>query len=147
MAEIVETIDIARSTDHVWAALANFGDISRWATNVDHSCLTTEQSEGIGAARRVQVGRNVLIERIVEWDPGERLAYSIDGLPSVVRSVTNSWRLEPAGSSTRVTFTSVVATGPRPPQRLVGRVVGKGLAKASREMLLGLKRHLEEVAV
>ncbi len=144
MAEAVETISIARSPDHVWAALADFGGISRWAPNVDHSCLATERCEGVGTMRRVQVGRTALLERVVEWQPGERLAYSIEGLPAVVRSVTNTWQVEGAGSATTVTLTSAVDAGPRPPQQLIARVVGKSLVKASREMLAGLRTHLEE---
>ncbi len=147
MVEVAETISIARSPDQVWVALADFGAIGRWATNVDHSCLTTERHEGVGTTRRVQVGRTVLLERVVAWDPGGRLAYRIEGLPPVVRSVTNTWRLDGAGSATTVTLTSAVDTGPRPPQQLIARVVGKGLAKASRQMLAGLKTHLEERAV
>lgn len=146
MAEVVETISIARSPDRVWAALADFGGIGRWAPNVDHSCLTTERPDGVGTARRVQVGRSALLERVVEWEPGERLAYSIEGLPPVVRSVTNTWRVEGDGSATTVTLASTVDAGPRPPQQLIARIVGKGLAKASREMLAGLRIHLEEGA-
>ena len=41
MADVVESIEIARPRDAVWAALADFGAISTWAPNVDHSCLTT----------------------------------------------------------------------------------------------------------
>jgi len=147
MAEIVETTRVDRSPGDVWAALADFGDIARWAPNVHHSCLTTDRLEGVGTERRVQVGRNALIERVVEWEPGERLVYRIEGLPRIVRLVTNTWCLEGVGSSTTIRLTSVVDAGPRPPQKLIARVVGKGLAKASREMLAGLKTHLQEGAV
>ncbi len=146
MALVVEQLSFSRSPDVVWAALADFGGISRWAPNVDHSCLTTEQRDGIGAVRRVQVGRNALLERVVEWDPGHQLSYAIEGMPAVVRSVTNTWRLEGSGGSTRVTLSSRVDVGPRPPQQVIARVVGRVLAKASREMLAGLKHHLEETA-
>jgi uncharacterized protein YndB with AHSA1/START domain len=144
MAEIAERTIIARSPAAVWAVLDDYGDISRWAPNVDHSCLTTEQADGVGAVRRVQVGRNAFLERVVEWEPGERLSYSVEGLPSVVRSVTNTWSLEGTGGSTTVTLASHVDTGLRPPQRVIARVVGRVLGKASREMLAGLKTHLEE---
>lgn len=143
MAEVVETTSIARSTEDVWAALANFGRICQWAPNVDHSCLATERSDGVGMTRRLQVGRNALLERVIEWEPGERLAYQIEGLPPIVRSVTNTWRLDGAGSSTTVMLTSAIDAGPRPPQQLIARSVGRGLAKASRQMLSGLKADLE----
>ncbi|MEM8621708.1 MAG: SRPBCC family protein [Actinomycetota bacterium] len=143
MVEIVEQQTIARPSDEVWAALAAFDDISNWAPNVDHSCLTTEQADGVGAIRRVQVGRNAMLEEIVEWQPGRELAYSITGLPPVVRSVTNKWCIDSSGANSRVSLTSIIDAGPRPPQQLVGRILGRVLAKASRDMLGGLQRSLE----
>lgn len=143
MTEIEEVTDIARSAEDVWTVLADFGAIGRWASNVEHSCLTTEQLDGIGAVRRVQVGRNALLERIVDWEPGERLSYTIDGLPPIVRSVVNTWTLDGDGHSTTVTLQTSVDSGPRPPQQVAARVFGKVMAKASVEMLAGLKAHLE----
>ena len=144
MVDIVERIGVARPVADVWATLSDFGEISRWAPNVAHSCLTTDRAEGVGTVRRVQVGRNALLERVVVWEPGDRLSYEIEGLPAVVRSVTTTWQLVGSDFSTRVTLTSAVDTGPRPPQKLIARVVGRGLATASRQMLAGLKHHLEE---
>lgn len=143
MAEIEETTSIACSPDQVWAALGDFGAIAQWAPNVEHSCLATTQAEGVGAVRRVQVGRNALLEQVVEWKPATRLAYRIDGLPPVVRSVVNTWELSAQGASTAVALVSDVDAGPRPPQQLAARLFSKALAKASREMLAGLKAHLE----
>ena len=138
MADIEEMVSIAAPPDQVWAVLSDFGAIASWAPNVDHSSLTTDQQDGVGAVRRVQVGRNALLEQVVEWESGERLAYSIQGLPPVIRSVVNTWALAADGESTKVTLTSQVDAGPRPPQQLIARAIGKGLAKASRQMLDGL---------
>ena len=135
---------IARSPAVVWATLADFGGIARWAPNVDHSCLTTESAGGEGAERRVQVGRNVLLERVVAWEPEHRLAYELHGLPPVVRSVTNTWTLAGSGDSTAVTLTSRIDAGPRPPQQVMARIVGRVLGKASRQMLAGLTAHVEK---
>lgn len=144
MAEIAHATSIARLPEDIWAVLADFGGISRWAPNVDHSCLATSQREGAGTVRRVQVGRNALLERVVEWEPGEGLAYAIEGLPPVVRSVGNTWSLEADSGATRVTLRTRVDTGPRPPQQLVARAIGRVMGKASVQMLAGLKAHLEE---
>ena len=56
---------------------------SSWADNVDHSCILTSGADGtpIGTARRVQVKRDTLVERITEFDPPHVLAYDIEGLP------------------------------------------------------------------
>ncbi len=144
MAAVVEQSIIARPPAEVWAVLADFGDISRWAPNVDHSCLTTEQDGGEGTVGRIHVGRNARLERVVGWEPGRRLSYTIEGLPPVVRSVTNTWELADAGAGTTVTLTSRVDAGPRPPQQLIARIVGRALARTSRQMLAGLTAVFEE---
>jgi uncharacterized protein YndB with AHSA1/START domain len=146
VAEVVEGVSIACPRADVWAVLAEFDGISGWAPNVDHSCLTTIAADGVGATRRIQTGRTTVLETVTEWEPQRRLAYTISGLPPVVRSVTNAWRLDARGDTTDVTLTSTVDAGPRPPQQLVARIVCRVLAKASRQMLGGLERHLGEAA-
>ncbi len=125
--------------------LRDFGGISRWAPNVDHSCLTTEQTEAVGTERRVQLGRNALLERVVEWEPGQRLGYTIVGLPPVLRSVVNTWTLTEDSASTTVTLTTHLDAGPRPPQRAAARVFGAVMARASRQMLAGLEKHMAQI--
>lgn len=144
MVEIAERTKIACPPVDVWAALADFDAIAQWAPNVDHSCLTTDIRTGVGSERRVQVGRNSLLERVTEWEPGVRLSYAITGLPPVVRSAVNTWSLDGDDSATTVTLLNRVDTGPRPPQQLVARVFGRVMAKASVQMLGGLKTYLEE---
>lgn len=143
MAAVSETIEIARPRDEVWAVLADFGTIVDWAPNVDHSCLTTAIDDGVGTTRRIQAGRNVILERVTEWDPPTALAYELEGMPPVVRAATNRWTLAGAGATTTATITSTIDTGARPPQQVAAKVIGRVLAKASRQMLAGLKSHLE----
>jgi uncharacterized protein YndB with AHSA1/START domain len=142
VAEITRRIVIDRPADEVWAVLAHFDDLARWAPNVDHSSLTTAEDEGIGVERRVQVGRNVLLERVTEWEPGRRLSYTIDGLPPVIRSAANTWTLAEDHGATAVAVTSRIDAGPRPPQQLVARAVGRMMGRASERMLDGLNNHL-----
>jgi uncharacterized protein YndB with AHSA1/START domain len=132
----------------VWDVLADFDRLAVWAPNADHTCWLDEPADDgrmIGRARRVQAGRVVLVERITVWEPPARLAYDLGGLPPVVRSAVNEWRLvaDPAeGERTIVTLATHVDCGPRPPQRLIARLVGNRLAKASDVMLAGLADHL-----
>lgn len=139
---MVEAVTVNKPVAAVWDVLADFGAISLWAPNVDHSCLTTSAAGGVGVTRRIQTGRTTVLETAIDWEPEQVLAYSITGLPPVIRSVTNTWRLVDLGGTTEVTLTSTIDTGPRPPQKVVGRVVGRALAKASRQMLDGLDRHV-----
>ncbi len=71
---IERSITVGASPEAVWAVLAAFDRISTWADDVEHSSYLTEQTEGVGSTRRVQVGRTVLVERVTEWDPPNALA-------------------------------------------------------------------------
>lgn len=138
MVEVVEAVHIQQPASAVWTVLADFEAISSWAPNVDHSCLTTTAAAGVDATRRIQTGRTTVLETVTEWEPERTLAYSITGLPPVIRSVTNTWRLSDLGAATEVTLTTAIDAGPRPPQKVVARAVGRALANVSRQMLDGL---------
>jgi len=143
METIERSTTIAAGSDAVWDVLAKFGAIGVWAPNVDHSCLMTEQSEDIGAVRRIQTGRSTLLETVERWEPTTTLAYRITGLPRVIRSLTSTWRLTEADDRTEVVITTEIDTGPKPPQRLIAKVAGKRLAGASDQMLDGLRAAVE----
>lgn len=147
MIETSRDLVVPVDPEQVWRLLADFAGIAVWAPNVDHSCLTTSLSEGVGAQRRVQVGRNVLLERIVTWEPGRCLSYLLEGLPAVLRSVTNTWTLAQQGDSTHVTLTTAIEHGPKPPHRVAARAASRLLSKASGELLAGLDAHLRGSSV
>lgn len=151
MTSVTRTGSIPARPDVVWGRLADFGAIVDWAPDVDHSCLLTEQTTDSGTARRVQAGRTTLVETVTEWTPptGDEpgvLTYTLAGLPKVVHSATNSWRLIADGDSTRVELTSSVDAGPRPPQRVIARIVTRILARASDAMIAGLSAHIQSTA-
>jgi uncharacterized protein YndB with AHSA1/START domain len=141
--EVVRSRVITADPGDVWTTLSDFGAISRWAPAVDHSCLLGAEADdaGVGAVRRVQVGRMTLLERVVDCQPPRLLAYRIEGLPPVLRSVSNEWRLDPDPGGTRATITTQVEAGPRPPQKLVAAIVARRLGAASDGMLDGLAAH------
>ncbi|WP_419946746.1 SRPBCC family protein [Candidatus Poriferisodalis sp.] len=146
MTETTSTLAIPVSAAEAWDALADFGEIVRWAPNVDHSCLLSAQPEGVGTVRRIQAGRRTLVERVVEWVPGERLGYDIEGLPAVVRSLQSTWHLDERGPRTVVSLTTAVDAGSRPPQKLVAKGLARQLSKVSDQMLRGLDEHLRMAA-
>jgi hypothetical protein len=130
----------------IWDVLADFGALSSWADGVDHSCVLEHGPDGqpIATARRVQIGRNTLVERIVQFDPETALAYDVAGLPPMLGRLRNRWTLAPAGAhSTAVTLTSTVDIGSRAPQRFAERLICRGLAKQSDALLAGLAKRSE----
>jgi len=148
MVEVAEQITVLRSVQDVWAVLTAFGEISVWASSINDSSFTTDQRDGAGTMRRIQVGRKTYVETVVEWQPQVRLGYRVEGLPSIMKSFTNTWELAGAGRGnvTTVTLTSRFDTGTRPPQRLIGRLLGRLVARQSKSLLAGLKTHTEQAA-
>ncbi len=150
MAEIQRTRSIAASAQKIWAVLADFGALSSWADNADHSCILFRGADGgpVGTARRVQIKREALVEQITEFDPPRALSYDIEGLPTALRRVTNRWTVTPTdGESSIVTLTSTVEIGPHSPQRLAEHVLCRFLARESDSMLAGLANRLESAHV
>jgi hypothetical protein len=139
-------VHVDATPEEVWDALARFDRLSTWADEVDHSSYLTEQTEGVGAARRVQVGRMVLVERITEWDPPRTLAYDLEGLPPVVGGATNRWALRPDGTGTSVDLTASVDPGHKPPGRLVAPLLARRLARTNEGLLAGLAAHLRKAS-
>jgi len=144
MTTVTRTALIEAGPDQVWAVLADFGSISTWADFVDHSSLLTDQAEGIGMTRRIQTGRTTVVETVTAWEPGVTLSYEITGLPPVIKSVTNTWRLGASGGATMAWVATEVAAGPRPPQVAIAKGVAQRLAKSSVEMLDGLSTYLSK---
>jgi hypothetical protein len=146
--EAVAAIDrsrtVAAEPQAVWNVLADFGSISSWADNIDHSCILNHGDEPLGATRRVQIGRNALVETITEFDATWALAYDVDGLPKRVRRFSNRWSLRRVtNGGTVVTLTSTVEIGSGPLQKLAERVVCRVQTRQSDIMLAGLARRLE----
>ncbi|WIM87480.1 SRPBCC family protein [Candidatus Mycobacterium wuenschmannii] len=143
MAAIDRSRTIAADPRAVWDVLADFGSISAWADNIDHSCILVQGREPLGTTRRVQIGRNALVETITEFDAGVALAYDVDGLPRRVRRFSNRWGLRPSGDGTVVTVTSTVEIGSGAVRKLAERVVCRVQTRQSDIMLAGLARRLE----
>ena len=143
---------VAAAPQALWEVLADFGSISSWAGNVDHSCVLEHGADGspLGMSRRVQVGRNALVERITAFTPpgsdeSSALGYDIEGLPRRLRRLANRWDVRPADDGrTEVTVTSTVEIGENLLARAAENVVCRAMAKQSDAMLTGLANEVED---
>ena len=144
VADIDRSRRIAADPQDVWDVLADFGSISSWADNIDHSCILSQGSGPIGTTRRVQIGRNALVETITELDTTRALAYDVEGLPKRVHRFNNRWSLRPvAYGGTVVTLTSTVEIGSGPVRKLAERALCRAQVRQSDIMLVGLANRLE----
>jgi hypothetical protein len=149
VAEINRSRTIAASPSEIWLVLGDFSSISEWADFVDHSCLLSPAADGVGVGttRRIQFGRDTLVERIIEFDPQRALTYDVKGFPRQL-SICNRWTLtSTAGDSTVVTLTNTVDIGSGPLKRLAERIVARFGAKQLDALLDGLVKRLEKSRV
>lgn len=148
VAEIARSRTVMAEPQEVWDVLADFGSISAWADNIDHSCILNHGGEPVGTTRRVQIGRHALVERITEFDPTWALAYDVQGLPKRLQRFNNRWTLRRVqGGNTVVTLISTVEIGSGPMQKLAERAVCRVQVRPSDVMLAGLANRVEKSRV
>ncbi len=135
--------DIDATPERLWEVLADFGALASWVPMIQHTCPLSEQTEGVGTVRRVQVQRQTLVETVTIWTPPTTLAYTIEGLPPIAGVPVTTWRLTPQGASTSVTVSTELDTGRNPVRLLVGRKVLERLGLAAEFMLAGLAERAE----
>jgi hypothetical protein len=135
---VSRSLVVGGGIEQVWATLADYGAIHTWARGLDGSSLVGDGPVGMGTVRRVKVGPLRLLETVTAWAPPFEVAYRIDGLPPIARSVVNAWRLEAVGTSTRATLTTTLEPRGFPGGRLLAELFGAQLAKTSGELLAGL---------
>ena len=146
MIAVRNEITVAASPAAVWALLAAFDRLAGWAQEIDHSCQLTERREGVGTERRVQVKSNVLLERVTVWQPEETLAYEVVGLPNVVSRVVNEWTLRADGGHTQLALTAQIEPGPKPPMKLVARLLARQMGSVNQRLLRDLDAAATRIA-
>ncbi|MCP9276269.1 SRPBCC family protein [Mycolicibacterium arenosum] len=144
MAAITRSRTVPAEQQAVWDVLADFGELSSWVDRCDHSSILNHGLESpAGTSRRVQMGRDVLVETITEFVAPITLAYDIDGLSARFGRLANRWTLSTTGPDTVVSVTSTIDCGRGARARATELVVGRVMAKTSDEMLAGLIRRME----
>ena len=127
----------------VWAVLADLGALADWAAFVDHVWLPDGGVVGLGARRRVQIGRRALLERVTTWEPDRALAYDVELPAPFVGAARTTWRLSPERGATLVAVRSEVERGAHPLGLVVAHRAAARLAAAAEVVLVGLAGEVE----
>jgi len=144
MPSISKKIDIASSVAEAWEVLASFESISDWADNVSHSCLLSNQLEGVGTCRRIQTGNSSVTEHVTRWEDLRYLSYEIRGLPPVFKQVLNTWSLKPSEIGVQLSLTIEIVPIRRPATAIAG-LACLAFGRVNTGMLKDLKRFIEDV--
>ncbi len=139
------TIDAPRHT--VWAALADIGAIASWNPGLIGSHRTND-IDGVGGARHCDISaKHSLTEHVVEFEPRRRSPSGSPTRPFRSRPPTSRSPSPTAhsGPRTEVTVSPTYTLKYGPLGRILNTVAVRRTYRAGmRELLEGLKRHLEQ---
>ena len=146
MPEFTRRVRIDAPSEKVWAVLADFGGVSKWAPTITESRKLTEANGGVGARRTcTHVKMGEIEEEIVEWEDGRRYSYDFyRGLPMPMKSLNNDWSVESDGDGAVVTLRQNFTTKFGPLGSLMeSLVLRRMMDKEITVTLAGLKYHTE----
>jgi len=148
VANFTETILIDAPAAEVWTALADIGAISAWNPGVKQSHQTTRGDAALGSCRRCELGgKNYLEEEVVLFEPTARITFRITDTNLPFASADIRFDLDARGSTTQVEVSPLYELK----FGVLGRILDAVMVKATyrkgmRELLHGLKRHIESSA-
>lgn len=148
MRVLEERVELAAPAARVWAALADFGGVAKWAPYMRTSRLLGEQSAGVGTCRAMRHAWGFRFEECVtQWHDDKGFSFDVLQAPFPMQDVKESWAMACDDGYT------VVSTQVRYGMRLglVGRALDALLVRflVRREMragLRGLKQFVERSA-
>jgi len=149
MTTFTKQIQINTSSNEVWKVVSNLGDIYKFHPGVSKSYYTTDQLEGIGAARVCELlPAGKIKETALSWNEGEGYILQIDPLEKAppVKNFTGEFKLNSFGKNTTQVSLTVkynMKLG------VIGNLLNKLIIQLQIEkgidgLLKGLKLHMEQ---
>jgi len=148
MSEFSETIRIDAPVAEVWAVLADIGTISDWNPGVKESRQTTGGEVANGSCRHCDLGgKNYLDEEVVSFEPYSKITFRITGTNLPFASADIRFNLETEDNVTVVEVSPLYELKFGVLGRILDTlVVSATYRKGMRNLLRGLKNHVEAVA-
>jgi hypothetical protein len=86
---------VGASRDAVWEVLGDFGTEHRWTKSLEH-CERDTDLVGVGTIRtctlpKPLMGRTSVREQLTEYEPGQALAYLLEGSAGPFASASSRW--------------------------------------------------------
>jgi len=147
MGEFAVSTDIRAPVDQVWSRLADIGAIAEWNPGVQESYVTNNQTHGVGACRRCNLGgSNTLDEEVVAFDANREIIFRITRTNLPFERADIRFELQsPSATTTKVTCSPVYKLK----YGFLGQVLDKVAVQRQyrngmQNLLSGLKKDLEQ---
>lgn len=148
MRTISRAVVIQAPRSAVWAALADFGGVSRMSGGVLRSHLTSDQATGCGTTRHCDLAMMgaTVEERITAWSEGERMVidiYDWTKMP-LVTSMSASFGLADDGTGTKLVANMVYELGLGPIGWLADAMMMRAMMTRNwSQFVAGVRHHVE----
>jgi ligand-binding SRPBCC domain-containing protein len=86
----------------VWAQLAALDELDRYDPGVKRSLIVSDVREGLHATRRCDLPKGWFEEKVIDWKPGESLAFELTRCSLPVSSLTHRYTFVANGDRTIV---------------------------------------------
>ena len=149
MTTFKKTIKINHPSQGTWKVVSNLGDIYIFHPGVSKSYYTTEQTEGVGAARICELlPMGKVLETATEWVDGKSFLLKVDPIEKAPPVKNFTGKLEVNAIDTDQTEVSLTVNYDMK-LGLTGKLLNKLILKSKMEssiedLLKGLKVHLEQ---
>ena len=103
MRTLFQSIAIHASSDEVWDALKDFGDVAAWAPymRISHLVGGLESGKGVRRAMQHELGFR-FEEKVTEWREGQGYDFDVLKAPWPMKDVRESWQLEQSAGAIKV---------------------------------------------
>jgi len=102
MATIHNKISINATPEEVWSVLADPSRLDQYDPVTKKSELISKIATGLGAERKCETATGWFKDKITEWQPYEKLTFTLTGCSQPMKSLTHSYTLEKNGNQTEV---------------------------------------------
>ena len=102
MATIYNKITINASPEEVWNVLADPARLDQYDPVTKKSELISKIVSGLGAERKCETSTGWFKDKITEFQPCERLAFTLTGCNQPMKSLNHSYALKKIGNQTEV---------------------------------------------
>ncbi len=146
MIQVLERANIEAPVEAVWRILSELDGLERYVQAIKSSKYASAQKEGVGTTRVCEIeGFGKIAEKIVEWEDGKWFRYEVEGMPAIVRSLSNRWEVLEDGDRSIVVSTVEIDTKYGAIGRLVETLVlKKRFTDGLRRGIAQLKYYIEE---
>lgn len=146
MATIYNKITMNASPEEIWNVLADPARLDQYDPVTKKSELISKLTTGLGAERKCETATGWFMDKITDFQPYERLTFTLTGCSQPMKSLTHSYSLKKVGDQTEVSQVMQYTMKLGIIGKLIDALIGKRQSdKQIKLFFKGLKDYVEKI--